>query len=158
MQRKKGDGCFRKLPNGTVEYIVTIENDIYGNRQRKRFYGKTESECRKKYKEFLKAGEKQQGKTQERTLSVWLDEWLSTYKANKVEASTYADYIYLANHVKEHKLGGMKLTAVKPLHVTEYFTNKAEYSHSFLKRSQAARTLDSVWKELTRKQKKNPTS
>jgi integrase len=135
MQRKKGDGSFRKLSNGSVEFTVSIDNDIYGKRQRKFFYGKTEADCRKKYKEFLKEGEKQPGKLKERTLSSWLDEWLPTYKQHKVEASTYADYVYLANHVKEHRIGGMKLTQVKPIHVTEYFASKSEYSHSFIKRS-----------------------
>jgi hypothetical protein len=63
MQRKKGDGSFRKLPNNSFEFTVSVGTDVYGNRQRKFFYGKTETECRKKYKEFMKNGEKQQGKT-----------------------------------------------------------------------------------------------
>jgi hypothetical protein len=58
MQRRKGDGCFKKFPNGTIEFTVSIGYDIYGKRQRKKFYGKTETEARRKYKEFLKEGGK----------------------------------------------------------------------------------------------------
>jgi hypothetical protein len=81
--RKKGDGTFRVLPNGSVEFVVPIENDIYGNRQRKRFYGKDEKECRKKYKSWLKDGAKLSNNSKERTLSGWIDEWLPTYKKSK---------------------------------------------------------------------------
>jgi len=135
MIRKKGDGSFRKLPNGSVEFTVDVGNDAYGVRQRKRFYGKTEAECRKKYKEFIKDGEKQPAKSKEHTLATWLDEWLATYKKGNVEDSTHADYVYLAGHVKGHKIGGMKLSQVKPIHVTEYFASKIELSQSFRKRS-----------------------
>jgi integrase len=133
--RKKGDGSFRKLPNGSVEFTVDLGNDVYGVRQRKRFYGKTESECRKKYKDFIKEGEKKPVATKEHTLASWLDYWLETYKKGNVEDSTFADYVYLAGHVKKHQIGGMKLPQVKPLHVTEYFSAKLDLSQSFRKRS-----------------------
>ena len=55
-KRKNGDGSFRKLPNGSFKFAVSVGFDVYGKNQRKRFYGKSESECRKKYKEFLKGG------------------------------------------------------------------------------------------------------
>jgi integrase len=133
MQRKKGDGSFRKLPNG-IEYSVSIGYDAYGKRQRMRFYGKTETECRKRYKDFMKGGEKQPTGTKEYTLSKWLDLWLVTYKKGNVEDSTYNDYIGLASHAKKHKIGKMKLSQVKSLHITEFFSNIIGYSHSFRKR------------------------
>jgi integrase len=135
MQRKKGDGSFRRLPNNSFEFTVSVGNDIYGSRQRKFFYGKTESECRKKYKEFLKGGEKTQRKLNEYTVSTWLEEWLRIYKQNKVEASTYKDYCYLATHVRNHKIGKMKLSYVKSLHITEYFTSIIGYSSNFRKKT-----------------------
>jgi integrase len=135
MARKNHDGSFRKLANGTVEYVVSVGFDAFGKHQRKRFYGKTESECRKKYKEFVEGGYVQTGNASEHTLSSWFDEWLPAYKQHKVEASTYKDYQYLASHVKAHKLGGMRLSQIKPLHVTEYFASKIELSQSFRKRN-----------------------
>ena len=51
--RKKGDGSFRKLKTGQIELTVSDGYDIFGKRLRYRFYGATEAECRKKYKEFI---------------------------------------------------------------------------------------------------------
>jgi len=132
--RKNGDGSFRKLPNGSIEFAVSIGFDDYGKHQRKRFYGKTESECRKKHKEYIKGGEKQEIKVMGYTLSVWLDEWLKIYKENNVQASTYTEYVRFANHIKSRKIGSMELSQVKPIHITELFSDLSKYSHSFRKR------------------------
>jgi integrase len=113
---------------------VSVGFDAYGKNQRKRFYGKTESECRKKYKEFIKEGEKQPVKLAEYTLSSWFDEWLLTYKSQKVQSSTYEEYIYLTSFAKKHKIGGMALSQVKPIHVTEFFTSLIDYSHATRKK------------------------
>jgi integrase len=134
MSRKNHDGSFRKLANGTIEFVVSIGFDAYGKHQRKRFYGKTELECRKKHKDFMKGGESQQVQAKEHTLSKWLDEWLKIYKENNVQASTYIEYVNLVNHIKHHKIGNMKLSQVKPIHITEFFTSIIDYSHSFRKR------------------------
>ena len=133
MPRKKGEGSYQKLPNGTFEFSVELGRDIYGKRQRKRFYGQTEAECRKKYKQFLKDGEPETV-SQNLTLSVWVEKWLVTYKKGSVSEGTYSDYESLAAHVKSHKLGGLKLPQVKPINVTDFFADKKEYSYSFLKR------------------------
>jgi integrase len=128
----KGGGSFRERPDGSWEYTVSVGNDIYGKRRRKSFYGDTQSECLKKHKKFLKEGDKTLSKPQEHTLSGWIDnEWLPIYKSKKVQVSTYKDYINLASHVKKHKIGGMKLSQVKPIHVTEFFTDIDEFSKSF---------------------------
>jgi hypothetical protein len=132
---KKGDGSFKKFPNGTVEFTVSVGCDIYGKRQRKKFYGKTETECRQKYKDFIKGGEKQPVKIKEHTLSEWLDEWLKIYKKQKVQSSTYYEYAKLAERVKKHKIGGMILTQIKPIHITEFFTSIINYSHSVRKKT-----------------------
>jgi len=135
MARKKLKGGFRELPNGTIEYQVSLSADIYGNRRRKAFYGKDENECIAKHLEFTKTGEIYPEKSKEYTLSTWLDEWLVTYKQHKVEASTYVDYVHLAAHVKKHAIGNMKLAQVKPIHITDYFNDKIDLSQSFRKRS-----------------------
>jgi integrase len=133
--RKRGDGSFKKLSNGTIELTISVGYDLYGKRQRKKFYGQTETECRKKYKEFLKGGEKQPSKSKEYTLSAWLDKWLKTYKARKVQASTYEEYVYLASHATKHRIGKMKLSEIKPIHVTEFFADIIKYSHTVRKKT-----------------------
>jgi integrase len=131
MQRKKGDGSFRKLPNGSVEFSIDVGYDIYGKRRRKRFYGKTETECRKNYKDFMKGGEKKPSRAKEYKLSEWISLWLETHKKKKVQSTTYDGYVSTMVHVKSHKIGSLKLSQVKPIHVTDYFTSISEYSHSF---------------------------
>jgi len=135
-REKRGSGSFRKLPNGTFEYTLNTESgfDEFGKRQRKSFYGKTEAECRKKYKEWVKDGEKTTSASQENTLAEWLELWLTVYKKNNVSEGTYEDYVGLAKHVMKHRIGGLKLSQVKPIHITEFLGSKADYSYSFHKR------------------------
>ena len=131
--RGNGDGSFREMKNGRWEYTVSIGVD----RQRKRFYGVTKTECKAQHKKFLKEGEKakaQPVKRGEYTLAEWLDVWLTTYKKGTVSDGTYDDYVSLASHAQRHKIGNMKLSKVKPIDVTEYFADYADYSHSFHKR------------------------
>jgi integrase len=142
-KRENHAGSFRTLPNGKVEMTVSIGFDANGKHQRKRFYGKNKTACRKQYEEFLAGGEEakqaamsESPVSKELSLSSWmLDVYLPTYKDGNVEDSTYADYVYLANHVKEHKIGKMRLSQVKSIHVTEYFKDKLDLSQSFRKRS-----------------------
>ena len=134
-KNKKGGGTFTKLKNGTIEFTVSIGYDECGKRQRKKFYGKTETECRGKYREFIKEGEKPKKVQIEHTLSTWLDEWLVTYKSQKVQSSTYEEYVKLAARIKNHKIGNMKLTQIKPIHVTEFFTAIIDYSQSVRKKT-----------------------
>jgi integrase len=137
--RKKGDGAFRKLTNGTIEYIVSLENDIYGVRQRKRFYGKTEAKCHKKYKEFLEGGSVKQVASSEHTLSSWFDEWLTYQKAKvqsgTLQSSTCDEYVHLVNRVRKYPISKMKLSQVKTLHVTDFFASIIGYSHSVRKKT-----------------------
>jgi len=84
----------------------------------------------------LKGGEIQPTGTKEHTLSKWLDEWLETHKKTKVQSTTYDNYMNLAAHVKKHRIGGLKLSQVKPIHITEFFASISEYSHSFRKQMQ----------------------
>jgi len=134
MIRKKHDGSFRKLANGTIEFTVSVGFDVYGKHQRKRFYGKTEIECRKKYKDYLKGGEKEESRSKEYTLSAWLTLWLETFKEGNVEGSTYKDYVYLSKHIREHKIGKMKISQVKSLHITEFFKSINNYSDALRKK------------------------
>lgn len=78
--RKKGDGSFRKLKTGQIELTISDGYDIFGKRLRYRFYGSTESECRKKYKEFIKSGGESKRATDNYSLSEWIPVWLDTYK------------------------------------------------------------------------------
>jgi integrase len=150
-KRSNGDGSFRILKNGTYELSVTINYKV------ERFYGKTKKACREGYEFFVvngfkipktksvKVAKEIEAKRKaeatgtpiavEHTLANWFRYWLTTYKKPNVSEGIYIDYCYLAKHVEEHAIGGMKLTEIKSMHVTEYFADKIELSHSFFKRS-----------------------
>ena len=85
--RKKGDGSFRKLKTGQIELTISDGYDIFGKRLRYRFYGSTESECRKKYKEFIKSGgESKRAPTTIRCRNGLLCGWTHTRKTTYSEA------------------------------------------------------------------------
>ena len=131
--RKKGDGSFRKLKTGQVELTVSDGYDIFGKRLRYRFYGSTEAECRKKYKEFIKNGGESKRASNDYKLSEWIPVWLDTYKKNSVQQSTFEEYKYLLGKVSSHKIGKMKLDDIKPIHITDFFAT-CDYSQSIRKR------------------------
>ena len=112
--RKDGDGTFRKKPNGSIEYMVSYGNDIYGKRIRKSFSGKTEAECRRKAKEYEKELHSNKATLIECTLSEWLDTWIDTYKSKTVQPSTYKEYKYIIEIIKGHQISQMKLNNIKP--------------------------------------------
>ena len=132
--RKDGDGTFRKKPNGSIEYMVSYGNDIYGKRIRKSFSGKTEAECRRKAKEYEKELHSNKATLIECTLSEWLDTWIDTYKSKTVQPSTYKEYEYLIAMIKTHKISNMKLNDIKPLHITDFFNSKTDYSKTIIKK------------------------
>lgn len=131
--RKKGDGSFRKLKTGQIELTISDGYDIFGKRLRYRFYGSTESECRKKYKEFIKSGGESKRATDNYSLSEWIPVWLDTYKKNNIQRSTFEEYKYLLQKVSDHKIGKMSLSDIKPIHITDFFAN-LDYSQSIRKR------------------------
>ena len=94
---KKGAGSYIKLPNGTYELTIYDGFDEFGKRIRRKFYGKSEKQCRQARDEFIKGGKELKTTSEKQTsslptaytLSSWLDEWLTTYKSQKVQSSTY---------------------------------------------------------------------
>lgn len=132
--RKDGDGTFRKKPNGSIEYMVSYGNDIYGKRIRKSFSGKTEAECRRKAKEYEKELHSNKATLIECTLSEWLDTWIDTYKSKTVQPSTYKEYKYIIEIIKGHQISQMKLNNIKPIHITDFFNSKTDYSKTIIKK------------------------
>jgi len=122
-KRKSGDGSFSVRKDGTVMYRVTLDDG-----ERKAFYGKTEKECRQKYKEYLD----NKGVTIEKvvTVSDWAEKWLEIYKKGKVEYGTYHNYeLYVKNHIIPD-LGHLKLNNVRPAHIEEFFSHRTHLSES----------------------------
>lgn len=142
-RRDDGDGTFRTLPNGTLEYTVSHGYDAYGKRQRKRFYGKNPSECRRKAKDFLKDVGTEKAAVVDYTLGQWLDRWLQSYYGKRIQAgqnqiqqSTIDEYKKYAERIKKYKIANMKLVNIKPLIISDFFHNDlAEYSYTVIKKT-----------------------
>jgi len=142
MKRSQGDGSFRILPNGTIEYAVSMGTDLYGAPTRKRFYGFTQSDCRRKYQDYLKDIGAQRKAVSDYTLGQWLDEWLKSYKGkriaageNQIQQSTLDEYQRIADRIKKYKIASIRLTDVKPMMVSDLFNNLSVYSHTVIKKT-----------------------
>lgn len=90
-RRANGDGSFYTRPDGTIQFRASIGEDESGATIRKPFYGKTQAECRRKYKAFLK---EQKANTftvsPDITLRAWSKKYLvSCRKGSGMKTSSY---------------------------------------------------------------------
>lgn len=142
-RRDSGDGTFRELPNGTLEYTISYGYDAYGRRQRKRFYGKNPAECRRKSKDFLKGVGSKKNAVTDYTLGKWLDRWLASYRGKRIPAgerqiqqSTLDEYKKYAGMIKKHKIANVLLTNIKPIMISDFLADDLEkYSHTVIKKT-----------------------
>lgn len=142
-RRDDGDGSFRTLPNGTIEYTISYGQDAYGKRQRKRFYGKNPAECRRKSKDFLKNVGVQKVAVTDYTLGQWLDRWLKSYRGKRIPAgekqiqqSTLDEYQGFADRIKRYKIANVLLMNVKPVMISDFFNDDlSKYSHTVIKKT-----------------------
>lgn len=124
-----GDGSLRKKREGLWEYRVTAGYDADQHAIRKSFYGKTKTEAKNKYKDWLKqSGTPQIEKT--KTIGEWAVQWLEIYKKGKVEDGTYRNYEqYVKNHIIPG-LGNLKFESVRPAHIERFMKERSNLSKS----------------------------
>lgn len=142
-KRDNGDGTFRTLPNGTIEYTISYGYDAYGKRQRKRFYGKNPSDCKRRAKDFFKEVGTEKAAVVDYTLGQWLDRWLKSYRGKRIQAgkkqiqqSTLDEYQVYADRIKKYKISNVKLIDVKPIMLSDFFNDDlAKYSHTVIKKT-----------------------
>ena len=130
MHRKaNGDGSLREKKNGLWEFRVVVGYDIDQKPIRKSFYGKTKTEPKKKYNEWLKqSGQPQIEKVV--TLGEWATQWLEIYKKGKVEDGTYRNYAHYVNKHIVPALGYLKFEDIRPAHVEKFMRGKSSLSAS----------------------------
>lgn len=142
-RRDKGDGSFKKLPNGTVEYTVSCGIGADGKRQRPKFYGQNPTDCKRQYKQWMKDVGQKKAAVTEYTLGGWLDRWLQTYKGKRIPAgekqiaqSTIDEYMSLAERVKKYKIANKPLMDIKPIMLSEFFHGDfSKFSHTIIKKT-----------------------
>lgn len=115
----QGSGSIRQRSDGTWEARVTIGiNPGTGKPIRRSLYGKTQKAVREKLTAVLRDLDRGTYQTPNKiTVGQWMDEWLSTFCANKVKPLTFQSYAgIIKNHIRP-ALGALELQAVKGTHV-----------------------------------------
>ena len=116
-------GSIRQRPNGVWEGRVIVGIDpITGKPIRKSVYGSKEKEVQRKITEMQNALDS--GTYQEPsklTVKEWLDEWLSTFCANKLKPYTIASYRVIIDAHIAPAIGSMKLQDVRGMHIQRMY-------------------------------------
>lgn len=127
-RRRPGDGSFRTLKNGTIEFTVTIiETD--GTSQKKRFYGKSKKEVRIKYNQWIAAGSVAQTKAE--TIGALIDTWYAAYKEPFISPGSRDNYELYCRHIKE-ALGNRKVDSIRSVDIQTFYAANANKSKSAL--------------------------
>lgn len=126
-RQKNGTGTFRthKRKDGSeyVEYRVYLGIGADGKPWRPSFYGDTNKEALKSYKDWLKnSGNVPIEKVT--TVGTWADKWLDIYKKNgakKIAYKSYKNYeLYVNKHIKPF-FGKLKFEQVRQAHIESFF-------------------------------------
>lgn len=81
--------------------------------QQRSFYGKSKAECRRKAVEFQKEVEKGTFNPNKVTLNAYMENWLTMYKMNSVEPSSFARLYSVYIHQIKDGIGKKKLAEIK---------------------------------------------
>lgn len=140
-RRANGEGTFDVLPSGKVRYRVKIGVDHNGKPIRQPFTGRTEKECREKYKEWLKNYDPEAPIETASTVGKWADHWVEVYKKDKVSWQVYKDYqSIIKNHIKyvpaegetKINLGKLQMSETLPAHIEKFLAERSSLSDSRL--------------------------
>ena len=118
-------GSIRQRKNGKWEARVTIGTDSgTGKPIRRSIYGNTQTEVRKQMIAVLRELDKNTYQTPEKvTVAQWMEEWLSTFCANKVKPLTFQSYQgIIKNHIVP-AIGSLKLQAVRGTHIQRLYNS-----------------------------------
>ncbi len=136
IRRDKGDGCISQRKNGTWTGRLSIGHTKDGKPKIKAFYGKTESEVKKKMKQYsidlIKNGHHEIFKE---TVEEYMSEWLRNTKSLELKPTSYDR---LENTCKHHiypEIGWIQIGSLKPMDIQGLITKKSEtLSYSSVKK------------------------
>ena len=118
-------GSIRQRKNGKWEARVTVGTDPgTGKPIRRSIYGNTQAEVRKQMIAVLRELDKNTYQAPEKvTVAQWMEEWLSTFCANKVKPLTLQSYQgIIKNHIIP-AIGSLRLQAVKGTHIQRLYNS-----------------------------------
>lgn len=127
-----GDGSLRKRPDGLWEYRVIVGMDADMKVIRKSFYSRDRSGAgaKKAYREWL--ANKESAIKKKKTVKVWAEEWLTTYKKGKVSPGSYYNYMLYVNQYIVPELGDKLLTDVRPVDIENLYLQNRHLSTTAL--------------------------
>ena len=112
-----GEGSLRQRPDGRWEYRVTDGYRDDGKLNTISFYGKTQSEVKKKLQEYRKKKMAGIDMSKKYTFAQWADIWFEQH--TEVTATTKEGYKYTLRHLK-NEFGKMQLEDIKAMHVEQF--------------------------------------
>lgn len=127
-----GDGSLRQRPDGRWEYRVIVGMDADMKPIRKSFYSKDKSGAgaKRAYRQWLSDQEELIEK--KKTVKVWAEEWIKTYKKGKVAPGSFYNYeLYINQHIIP-EIGGKLLDSVRPADIERLYFEKRDLSASSL--------------------------
>lgn len=121
----KGGGTIRQRSDGRWEARYTVGRDPGTGKQIQRsVYGATQKEVRQKLAQVVAALDNGTYQAPNKiTVAEWMQEWLTTFCANKVKPLTYQSYEgIIKNHIAP-ALGAVELQAVKGTHIQRLYNS-----------------------------------
>lgn len=123
-------GFYKIRSDGRGELRVCIDG------VKKSFYGSTEAETRRKYRDYIKNLEKNNKKYSNMTVSEYIQNWLNTFKFGIIKDSSYdrMESIFTV-HIKDSGIGKMKMKDVRSEDIQDFLNDKSEtLSYSSVKK------------------------
>lgn len=124
-RRANGDGSFFKRSDGTIQYRVTIGRDDEGKLIRKAFYGKSQTECRRKLKEFQKRQNEVVTISPDITLKNWSKKYLESCRRGTIKDTSYYQLELLKDKITDN-LMKKKVSEIRPIELQEFLNKFAE--------------------------------
>lgn len=121
----QGGGTIRQRPDGRWEARYTVSRDPGTGKQIQRsVYGSTQKEVRQKLAQITAAIDKGVYQAPNKiTVSTWMEEWLSTFCANKVKPLTLQSYQAITRNHIVPAIGAVELQAVRGAHIQRLYNS-----------------------------------
>lgn len=140
--KRKGNGEGTLYFSESKKCYVLQETliDVFGNKYRKTFYGKTPTEVRNKSKKFiqeLSLGIAKNQKTKNTSITIYqlVKEVIEKeFKQKMFSEATYTRKLYSLEIIKKHKIGNNPICKIKKSDIDDFFTFLTTYSNSVIKK------------------------
>lgn len=120
-KRSPGEGTIRQREGGRWEGTLMVGYQSDGRRKYKTFYGRTQTEVKKKLREYQVAKENGELIGMEYNFSDWADIWYENHRDN-IKPTTQEHYKYTLRILKDH-FGRRKIIEIKAMDI-EIFLKK----------------------------------